>query len=55
MPIRARIPSLSDWKAQVKCQTGCPVSTDAGRYAGRLEGFADDLSTAIQRRLAERG
>ena len=29
-------------------------STDAGRYAARLEGFADDLSTAIQRRLAER-
>lgn len=30
-------------------------SSDAGRYAGRLEGFADDLATAIQRRLAERG
>jgi biopolymer transport protein TolQ len=30
-------------------------STDAGRYAARLEGFADDLSSAIQRRLAERG
>jgi biopolymer transport protein TolQ len=29
-------------------------STDAGKFAGRLEGFADDLSTAIQRRLAER-
>ena len=29
-------------------------STDAGRYAARLEGFADDLVTAIQRRLAER-
>jgi biopolymer transport protein TolQ len=29
-------------------------STAAGRYAGRLEGFADDLSTAIQRRLAEK-
>ncbi len=29
-------------------------STDAAKYAGRLEGFADDLSTAIQRRLAER-
>ncbi len=29
-------------------------STATGRYAGRLEGFADDLSTAIQRRLAER-
>jgi biopolymer transport protein TolQ len=29
-------------------------STAAGKYAARLEGFADDLSTAIQRRLAER-
>jgi biopolymer transport protein TolQ len=29
-------------------------STDAGKFAGRLESFADDLSTAIQRRLAER-
>ena len=29
-------------------------STAAGRFSGRLEGFADDLSTAIQRRLAER-
>lgn len=29
-------------------------STDAAKYAGRLEGFADDLSTAIPRRLAER-
>ena len=29
-------------------------STAAAKYAGRLEGFADDLSTAIQRRLAEK-
>lgn len=29
-------------------------STAAGKYAGRLEGFADDLATAIQRRLSER-
>jgi biopolymer transport protein TolQ len=29
-------------------------STKAGKYTARLEGFADDLSTAIQRRLAER-
>jgi biopolymer transport protein TolQ len=29
-------------------------STAAGRYSARLEGFADDLSSAIQRRLAER-
>jgi biopolymer transport protein TolQ len=29
-------------------------STDAGKFAARLEGFADDLVTAIQRRLAEK-
>jgi biopolymer transport protein TolQ len=29
-------------------------STDAGKFAGRLESFADDLATAIQRRLADR-
>ena len=29
-------------------------STDAGKFSGRLEGFADELVTAIQRRLAER-
>jgi biopolymer transport protein TolQ len=27
-------------------------STDAGRYAGRMEDFADDLATAVARRLA---
>jgi len=29
-------------------------STDAGKFTGRLEGFADDLATAIQRRLSEK-
>jgi biopolymer transport protein TolQ len=29
-------------------------STDAGKYNSRLEGFADDLSTAVARRVAER-
>ena len=29
-------------------------STDAGKFSGRLESFADELVTAIQRRLAER-
>ena len=29
-------------------------STDAGRFTGRLEGFADELSAAVARRLAER-
>ena len=42
MGIRVKLPDLEDWKAQVKCQAGCPVSTDAGRYVqliaeGRLE------------------
>jgi NADPH-dependent glutamate synthase beta subunit-like oxidoreductase len=40
--IRTVLPDLAHWKAQVKCQIGCPVSTDAGRYVqliadGRLE------------------
>jgi NADPH-dependent glutamate synthase beta subunit-like oxidoreductase len=30
--IAARLPDLEHWKAQVKCQAGCPVGTDAGRY-----------------------
>jgi formate dehydrogenase (NADP+) beta subunit len=42
MGIHVALPDLNHWKAQVKCQTGCPVSTDAGRYVqliaeGRLE------------------
>jgi len=42
MGIRTVLPDLAHWKAQVKCQAGCPVSTDAGRYVqliadGRLE------------------
>ncbi|MCL4818967.1 MAG: FAD-dependent oxidoreductase [Vicinamibacteria bacterium] len=32
MPVKVRLPDLEHWKAQVKCQSGCPVSTDAGRY-----------------------
>jgi formate dehydrogenase (NADP+) beta subunit len=42
MGVRVSLPQLAHWKAQVKCQAGCPVSTDAGRYVqliaeGRLE------------------
>jgi biopolymer transport protein TolQ len=29
-------------------------TTDAGRFTGRLEGFADELSSAVARRLAEK-
>jgi len=32
MGIRTALPDLAHWKAQVKCQAGCPVATDAGRY-----------------------
>lgn len=32
MAIKTRLPDLDHWKNQVKCQTGCPVRTDAGRY-----------------------
>jgi NADPH-dependent glutamate synthase beta subunit-like oxidoreductase len=32
MPVAVRFPDLEHWKAQVKCQMGCPVATDAGRY-----------------------
>jgi NADPH-dependent glutamate synthase beta subunit-like oxidoreductase len=42
MRVHASLPQLAQWKAQVKCQAGCPVATDAGRYIqliaeGRLE------------------
>jgi NADPH-dependent glutamate synthase beta subunit-like oxidoreductase len=42
MSVRVSIPQLAHWKAQVKCQAGCPVATDAGRYVqlaaeGRME------------------
>ena len=32
MSVRAQLPDIEHWKAQVKCQAGCPVKTDAGRY-----------------------
>ncbi len=32
MRIAVRLPGLADWRAQVKCQVGCPVDTDGGRY-----------------------
>ena len=32
MATAVQLPDLAHWKAQVKCQMGCPVATDAGRY-----------------------
>jgi len=43
MAISVRLPDLEHWKAQVKCQAGCPVSTDAGRYVQLIaEGRHED-------------
>jgi len=32
LAVNVRLPDITHWKAQVKCQVGCPVATDAGRY-----------------------
>jgi NADPH-dependent glutamate synthase beta subunit-like oxidoreductase len=32
MSVAVLLPDLEYWKARVKCQMGCPVATDAGRY-----------------------
>jgi NADPH-dependent glutamate synthase beta subunit-like oxidoreductase len=43
MSVRVRMPDLEHWKAQVKCQAGCPVRTDAGRYVQLIaEGREED-------------
>lgn len=43
MGIRTALPDLAHWKAQVKCQAGCPVATDAGRYVQLIaEGRPED-------------
>src|SRR5574342_1337644 len=43
MSVRTRLPDLEHWKAQVKCQAGCPVKTDAGRYVQLIaEGREED-------------
>jgi NADPH-dependent glutamate synthase beta subunit-like oxidoreductase len=43
MSVRIQLPDLEHWKAQVKCQSGCPVRTDAGRYVQLIaEGRNED-------------
>jgi NADPH-dependent glutamate synthase beta subunit-like oxidoreductase len=43
MVVRVKLPEVEHWKAQVKCQTGCPVRTDAGRYVQLIaEGRHED-------------
>src|SRR5499427_10106687 len=47
--IRTRLPDLSHWKAQVKCQTGCPVATDAGRYVQLIADGRDEDAYLVAR------
>src|SRR3990172_4273667 len=49
MPIRLRLPDLDDWKRQVKCQAGCPVSTDAGRYVQLIGEGRDKEASLVAR------
>jgi NADPH-dependent glutamate synthase beta subunit-like oxidoreductase len=49
MPVRVQIPALEDWKAQVKCQTGCPVKTDAGRYVQLIAEGRDEEAFLVAR------
>ncbi len=46
---RARLPDLFDWKAQVKCQAGCPVATDAGRYVQLIAEGRDEDAFLVAR------
>ena len=49
MPIPTRLPDLEHWKAQVKCQAGCPVATDAGRYVQLIAEGRDEDAYLVAR------
>ncbi len=49
MSVRVRVPRLEDWKAQVKCQAGCPVATDAGRYVQLIAEGRDEEAFLVAR------
>src|SRR5262249_38347150 len=49
MGIAVLFPDLSHWKAQVKCQAGCPVSTDAGRYVQLIAEGRDEEAYLVAR------
>jgi NADPH-dependent glutamate synthase beta subunit-like oxidoreductase len=49
MPVRVRLPDLEHWKAQVKCQAGCPVKTDAGRYVQLIAEGRDEEAFLVAR------
>ena len=49
MAIAIRFPDLDHWKAQVKCQAACPVSTDAGRYVQLIAERRDEEAYLVAR------
>jgi NADPH-dependent glutamate synthase beta subunit-like oxidoreductase len=49
MTIATRLPDLAHWKAQVACQQGCPVSTDAGRYVQLIAEGRDEEAFLVAR------
>jgi NADPH-dependent glutamate synthase beta subunit-like oxidoreductase len=49
MPVRVQLPDLEHWKAQVKCQAGCPVRTDAGRYVQLIAEGRDEEAFLVAR------
>ena len=49
MPIAVRMPDLGLWKAQVRCQAGCPVATDAGRYVQLIAEGRDEDAFLVAR------
>ncbi len=49
MAVRVRLPDLEHWKAQVKCQVGCPVATDAGRYVQLIAEGRDEAAYLVAR------
>ncbi len=49
MNVRVKIPDLTAWQAQVKCQTGCPVRTDAGRYVQLIAEGRDEEAFLVAR------
>ncbi|HYN04259.1 MAG TPA: FAD-dependent oxidoreductase, partial [Vicinamibacteria bacterium] len=49
MTVRVQLPDLEHWKSQVKCQAGCPVETDAGRYVQLIAEGRDEEAFLVAR------
>src|SRR5215510_2585604 len=47
--MRAAVPDLERWKSQVRCQSGCPVRTDAGRYVQLIAQGRDEEAYLVAR------